>query len=65
MPDYIIRLVLEALLKFLSGFITPEMVEKAKAALVKQMRELAKNQTPDFPFDDQLVELIAKALKVP
>lgn len=65
MPDYILKWAIEALLKFLSGYITPQLFDKFKAAAVAQMRKMAKDQTPDFPFDDQLVELIAKALGVP
>ncbi len=59
------KVALQFLLKMVSQYLTPERIEEGKVKFVAFLRKLAKEQSPDFAFDDELVEAIAKALKVP
>lgn len=59
------KVLLQFLLKMVSQYLTPERIEEGKVKFVAFLRKLAKEQSPDFAFDDELVEAIAKALKVP
>lgn len=58
------KLMLQLVLKFVSQYLTPERIDEGKAKFIDFLRRLAKEQSPDFPFDDELVELLAKALGV-
>lgn len=59
------KIAFQFLLKMVSQYLTPERIEEGKVKFVAFLRQLAKEQSPDFSFDDELVEVIAKALKVP
>lgn len=63
MPFYL-QWALDAVMKFIAGYITPDLIKGIEASAIAYMRQLAKDKTPNFPFDDELVELIAKALGV-
>lgn len=65
LPIDVLGWAIEAALKFLSSYVTPELYKQVKTELVKGLRKAAKEQTPDFPYDDMAVEMIAKALGVP
>lgn len=71
---------LKMLMKKLAQEVTPEKIERLKAVLlalltkfaedravelVAFLRKLAKEETPDFKVDDELVEIVAKILGVP
>lgn len=58
------KLLLQLVLKFVSQYLTPDRLEEGKEKFVAFLRKIAKEQSPDFPFDDELVEIVAKALGV-
>lgn len=49
----------------IAKLISLDTIHKIEGSLITQLRALAKTATPNFPYDDQLVELLAKAMGVP
>lgn len=52
-------------LKALESYLTPEKVMEFKVAFITMLRTESKLLTPDFPYDDEAVEVLAKAMQVP
>lgn len=65
MQDAIFKFAVRIILEAVKKWLTPEKIDEGKVLLVAFLRRLAKEQSPGFPFDDELVEIIAKALGVP
>ncbi len=65
MKDVILGWAMGIVLKALEVYLTPEQMDKFKADFVGMLRTDAKLWTPDFPYDDELVEILAKAMRVP
>ncbi len=64
MKNLLLEWAIKILLSVVGEYLTPEKIDEGKAKLVAYLRVLVKKQTPDFPFDDALVEVIAVALRV-
>lgn len=64
MPDFIKKWIVDMAMKELQKVLNAGKLKELEAALIKEMRLLAKTKTPDFPYDDQVVEMLAKALGV-
>lgn len=45
--------------------LTPAHVAVVLTPFIGKMREWVKDKTPDFPYDDGAVEILAKALGIP
>ncbi len=56
---------IETILKALKSEVNPERIKQWETALITLLRQAAKSQTPDFDWDDQLVEVLAAALQIP
>ncbi len=63
--NVLLQWAIQVILKALKAEVNPEKVKIWETALIGLLRRLAKSQTPEFDWDDQLVELIASALQVP
>jgi hypothetical protein len=64
MKDVLLKWALKLVLDAVGEYLTPEKVDEGKAKLVAYLRALAKDKTPDFDIDDELVDIVAKALRV-
>lgn len=64
MADAWVKFVMRMFIELVAKWLTPEKIEEGKAKFVAMLYKLAKEQTPDFPFDEQLVAVVAKALGV-
>jgi len=62
--QWVMKYATQIVMDSLASWLTPEKVDEGKVKLVEWMRKMVKEQTPDFPLDDQVVEIIAKAFKV-
>lgn len=65
MKEAVVKWAISMIMQEVYKLLTPERVRSWQVAGIAMLRDLAKKQTPDFPFDDELVEALAKALKVP
>lgn len=64
MKDVLLKWALKLVLGAVAEYLTPEKVDEGKAKLIALLRQLAKDKTPGLDVDDELVEIVAKALRV-
>ncbi len=64
MGNVVLKWAMGVVLKALESYLTPEKMDEFKVAFVNLLRTEAKALTPDFPYDDEAVEVLAVALGV-
>ncbi len=64
MGNVVLKWAMEIVLKALATYLTPEKMEEFKVSFVTMLRTEAKALTPEFPYDDEAVEVLAAALGV-
>ncbi len=65
MKDLFLKWAMQIILKAVAQYLTPEKIEEGKVLLIAFLRKEASTLSPTFPFDDELVNLIAAAIGVP
>ncbi len=63
-PEEVDKLV-AILLEEIKKELTKENIGKLLTPVITVARQWAKDKTPDFPYDDAVVEIVAKAFGVP
>jgi hypothetical protein len=64
MQNKILEWAMGIILKTLESYLTAEKINEFKVQFITMLRTESKLLTPDFPYDDEAVEVLAKALQV-